>query len=551
MRAPWTLAFGGAAVLAALFSACSPVTRDFGTGGGSTSTSSSATSTSTSTGMTGPSSSSGGACSPAMSTRACYDGPMGTEGHGACKAGTQTCGTDGMWGACMGEVVPATDDCATAVDESCVGAVVTCKGTALWQQSFGSTLDDEFDGMTFDPAGNLWVAGQVQGPTANGLQGFGSEDVALVGFKGDGTQLFAKSWGTADSEMAGFVRPAPNGDLYIAARFSNALDLGCGSHQALSSSGDGFVARVTEAGACTWFQQLDATNGGQLVGLATDAAGDVMTIGSSSRQIDVRKLAPDGTPIWSKQFGDMMGNNVGIGIAPTPDGGLVVSGAFGGTLDFGGATKKLVALVPNSVDTFIAKLDKDGTGVWALSGGSPTTSFRAAYRLAVDPKDGSIYSGGVVTGSIDFGTGKPISAPMNTSTGFALKLKPDGTPVWLIQLGSGGSDLEAALGVAVDSVGHVIFCGGVGSKLVLGNQTYVNVGKSDAYVVKLDKDGNPIWIQSAGVAGAAQVAFHCGVNDKDEIGVVGIFDTTADWPTISTPLTSVGKQDVFVAKLAP
>ncbi|MFO0606770.1 MAG: MopE-related protein [Polyangiales bacterium] len=56
-------------------------------------------------------------------TRACYTGPAGTSGVGACRAGTQTCvaaagGTD--WGACTGQVIPTADRC-DGVDRNCDG----------------------------------------------------------------------------------------------------------------------------------------------------------------------------------------------------------------------------------------------------------------------------------------------------------------------------------------------------------------------------------------------------------------------------------------------
>ncbi len=52
---------------------------------------------------------------------ACYTGPAGTRGVGACRAGTQTC-VAGAFGACADEVLPAEEDC-DGVDDDCDGAV--------------------------------------------------------------------------------------------------------------------------------------------------------------------------------------------------------------------------------------------------------------------------------------------------------------------------------------------------------------------------------------------------------------------------------------------
>ncbi len=63
----------------------------------------------------------------------CYDGPKGTEGIGACKAGKRLCMADGSFGPCQAQVVPnkaetcdgKDDDCDGKTDEGCgSGAIV-------------------------------------------------------------------------------------------------------------------------------------------------------------------------------------------------------------------------------------------------------------------------------------------------------------------------------------------------------------------------------------------------------------------------------------------
>jgi len=77
-------------------------------------------------------------------SRPCYDGPAGTAGSGACRAGTQTC-TGGAWGACQGQVLPSPeacngrdDDCNGQVDEGTLCPFGVCSGGVCLPQPCGS-----------------------------------------------------------------------------------------------------------------------------------------------------------------------------------------------------------------------------------------------------------------------------------------------------------------------------------------------------------------------------------------------------------------------------
>ncbi len=68
----------------------------------------------------------GCACTPGSQV-ACYNGPGGTQNVGVCVGGTATCNGGGTgYGACVGEVLPGTENCATAADENCDGLTPAC-----------------------------------------------------------------------------------------------------------------------------------------------------------------------------------------------------------------------------------------------------------------------------------------------------------------------------------------------------------------------------------------------------------------------------------------
>lgn len=61
-------------------------------------------------------------CTPG-DVAACYDGDASTNGVGLCKGGVKTCGADGKFSACEGQVIPSQETCTSPGDEDCDGEI--------------------------------------------------------------------------------------------------------------------------------------------------------------------------------------------------------------------------------------------------------------------------------------------------------------------------------------------------------------------------------------------------------------------------------------------
>jgi hypothetical protein len=94
---------------------------------------------------------------PPSTSESCYDGPSGTKGVGACRAGTRTCDAAGSkWGNCLGQVTPKAEQCKNGVDDDCNGVVddgVDLDGDG-WSKCEGDCCDSVADGCANPSAVN-------------------------------------------------------------------------------------------------------------------------------------------------------------------------------------------------------------------------------------------------------------------------------------------------------------------------------------------------------------------------------------------------------------
>ena len=157
-------------------------------------------------------------CTPAA-TQPCYDGPAGTQGMGICKAGTQTCAADGMsWGACTGEVLPQTENCATPIDENCDGMAPACKGDLGWALRFGDAADQYVTSIAADGAGDVIVTGYFAGTMSFGgspLVSAGTFDVFVAKLDPSGNHLWSKRFGDAGGQDGAGVAVDGKGDVLV------------------------------------------------------------------------------------------------------------------------------------------------------------------------------------------------------------------------------------------------------------------------------------------------------------------------------------------------
>lgn len=143
---------------------------------------------------------------------------------------------------------------------------------------------------------------------------------------------------------------------------------------------------------------------------------------------------------------------------------------------------------------------------WAAqaTGGSEITQI----NLAIDKQHHVLYSAGSFEDrQIDFGTGELDNVdPFNNSDIFIAKYTTDGTILSAITFGGNGSDIVT--GVATDGSGNV-FIGGYYDSDTLRFGSYVltnsNASSDNAFLVKLDANGNVLWAKNCAVAANSSI----------------------------------------------
>ncbi|MBI4699924.1 MAG: hypothetical protein HY744_01955 [Deltaproteobacteria bacterium] len=227
-----------------------------------------------------------------------------------------------------------------------------------------------------------------------------------------GLHLWSKPFGDAAGQAGFGVVSAADGAVLLAGYFMGAVDFGGGS---LTSAGlwDMFVTKLDKDGKHLWSKRFGDASYDYGYGITAAADGGVLLSGSFQGTVDfgggpltsadagifVARFDSDGTHLWSKRFG----TGVGRAIASSANGTVLLTGYFTGSADFGGGTLTSAG----SYDIFVAKFDKDGNHLWSKRIGDP--SDQHGYAIAVDAS-GAVLLTGAFKGSADFGGGPLTSA---------------------------------------------------------------------------------------------------------------------------------------------
>jgi len=363
-----------------------------------------------------------------------------------------------------------------------------------WAKNIGGNNDDFSNSIVTDSIGNVYNVGRFEGvadfdPGINvvNLSSNGSKDVYINKLDSNGDFIWVKQIGGTGAESSLAINIDINGDLYISGYFRYTVDFdpGIGVYN-LTSNGlsDIFILKLDDQGNFIWAKQIGGSDNDMSNSLVTD-----------------------------------MNNNV------------CISGYFKNTVDFDPGSGSFNLSSNGGMDSYILKLDVNGNFLWAKSIANSNSND---YGLSIDVDNfGNVYSTGIFEGTVDF---DPSSSIYNlTSNGsddmYIHKLDENGIFVWVKQMGGVNSD--RCYSITIDDNNNIYTTGYFSSPIVdfdpgSGVSNLNAIGGSDAFIQKLDYNGNFLWVKHIGGSGSDEGG-GITTDEYENIYFTGYFEGVADF----------------------
>lgn len=257
---------------------------------------------------------------------------------------------------------------------------------------------------------------------------------------------------------------------------------------------------------------------------------------------------------WAQNTGRGSYAQVGKYVAADASGNAYHTGRFTGWTDFDpGIGTYVLTSSGYDWDAYISKIGPTGNLIWAAKFGSSDNDI--GQSVCIDPY-GNILCSGTFSGTVDFDPGPGtfnLSCPLGVRNCFLVKLQPNGTLIFAINIGGPGHD--EARSVTTDASGNIFVAGYFNQTVDFDPSTSVynvtaNGSLQDMFVVKLDPAGNFSSVFTAGSASQLDQAESLTADNFGNIYVTGEFSSTANFnPSGTIAITANGLTDVFMIKL--
>jgi hypothetical protein len=148
-------------------------------------------------------------------------------------------------------------------------------GAELWTRQFGTSGYDFAHGLAVDALGNAFVTGSTFSALPGQVSSGGLSDAYIRKYDPSGTALWTRQFGTRERDLAISAAVDASGNVIVAGDTEGAFP-----GQTSAGRSDGFVTKYDSSGAFVWLRQFGSNGFDSTSGIAVDASGQVLVVGS-------------------------------------------------------------------------------------------------------------------------------------------------------------------------------------------------------------------------------------------------------------------------------
>ena len=327
-----------------------------------------------------------------------------------------------------------------------------------WQRTYGGTGNDRGEAIIETTDGGFAVLGFSESEDLDVTANAGASDFWLLKLNASGEVLWQNTYGFqgADTGMA-LVQTNDGGFL-----ITGSLDVS-------SSLGEG--------------------NAGKTRSAKRHAGGNYWAI----------KTDPSGQREWSRFYGGSFTDTPTDIIQSEDNGYIVVGSSDSNDLDITGNK--------GSYDFWVLKLSSTGELLWQRSYGG--SQIDQAHSISIANDGNYLIAGDTRSNDQD------VANNNGAADVFLVKIRPNGNLIW--QKTFGGSGFDAARSIIKDRTGGFLIAG---SSRSLDGDLSKNNGQNDAWILKINADGDLEWQDAIGGANI-DLAFSAAQLNNNTVVIVG------------------------------
>jgi len=318
-----------------------------------------------------------------------------------------------------------------------------------WFKHFGGSQEEEANSIQQTSDGGYIVAGYTDSFT------YGNSDFAIYKLDSSGNKVWFKHYGGINRDIGESIRQTTDGG-YVVTGYGMSYTYG---------NNDFAIYKLESNGNKSWFKHYGGTgdDGGISIQQTSDGgyvvAGATQSFSNGSFDFAIYKLDSSGNKVWFKHYGGLS-NDAARSIQQTSDGGYIVSG-YTHTFSYGDS------------DIALYKLDSNGNKQWFKHYGG--TKHDQAHSIQQTSEGGYIVAG--YSESYAYGL-EDIAI---------YKLDSNGNKQWFKHYGGTNDDLANSIQQTSD-----------GGYVVSGYTESYTHGADDFGIYKLNSNGNKVWFKHYG-----------------------------------------------------